>query len=429
MQNYLICNFCKKLSKDAMPNLKLKVLLSLLAAISCHSYAGGLYLYEIGTEDIGLANAGAAARAADASVIANNPAGMTRLAGQQATFAGQALYGDAVYKLDGTGKVPGADPGNVIGWFPAASAFYSHSVDDKLKLGIGMYGNFGLGTEFGEWAGKRLMTDSALLALTFQPSAAYKINEQWSVGMGIGINYGLFSLKRDALSGAKEVKDHDWASNAKLGLMYAMNQQTRLGLAYTSATKYNFQIDSSAQFNLNLPNPIPGLPDISVSKTVSLPVAAMVNTPDQVMFSAFHQIDPTWAVMANLGWQNWSAFGDSSVLAGNRTVPSSGDILQDTWHTALGVQYQANPRLRINGGVAYDSSFYKDQNNTSLTMPSGAAMRLGTGAQYALDAKSSIGAAFEYIAVDSSKVPSELFSGGYDKPKMYFFTVNYSHSF
>jgi long-chain fatty acid transport protein len=416
------------MKRNAMPNFKLKALVSVLAAISCHSYAGGLYLYEIGTEDVGLANAGAAARAADASVIANNPAGMTRLAGQQTTVAGQALYGDVVYKLDGTGKVPGADPGNIVGWFPGASAFYSHSVDDKLKLGIGMYGNFGLGTQFGEWAGKRLLTDSTLVALTFQPSAAYKIDEHWSVGLGIGINYGLFALKRDALSGAQEVKDHDWASNAKLGLMYSLNEQTRLGLAYTSATKYHFQIDSSAQFTVNLPNPIPGLPDIAVSKTVSLPIAAMVNAPNQVMFSAFHQIDPTWAVMGNLGWQNWSSFSDSSVLAGNRTIPS-GDALQDTWHSALGVQYQANSRLRINGGVAYDTSFYKDQNNSSLTMPSGAAWRLGTGAQYALDNKASIGVAFEYITMESSKVPSELFSGGYNKPKMYFLTVNYSHRF
>jgi long-subunit fatty acid transport protein len=35
--------------------------------------------YEIGTEDVGLAGAGQAARAQDASTIVTNPAGMTRL--------------------------------------------------------------------------------------------------------------------------------------------------------------------------------------------------------------------------------------------------------------------------------------------------------------------------------------------------------------
>ena len=47
--------------------------------------AGGLLLYEIGTEDVGLASAGYTARAQDASTVFTNPAGMTRLDGSQLT--------------------------------------------------------------------------------------------------------------------------------------------------------------------------------------------------------------------------------------------------------------------------------------------------------------------------------------------------------
>ena len=49
------------------------------------SQAGGLYLYEMGTSDLGLAAAGTAARAEDASTLYSNPAGMTRLTGDQVT--------------------------------------------------------------------------------------------------------------------------------------------------------------------------------------------------------------------------------------------------------------------------------------------------------------------------------------------------------
>ena len=99
--------------------------------------AGGLYLYEIGTSDLGFATAGTAARAEDASTLFGNPAGMTRLAGDQMTVGAQALYGHVKYELDGQGALTGSDPGNVIGWLPGGSAFYSHSVSDKLKVGIG----------------------------------------------------------------------------------------------------------------------------------------------------------------------------------------------------------------------------------------------------------------------------------------------------
>lgn len=106
--------------------------------------AAGIYMYEIGTADLGFAAAVTAARAEDASTLFANPAGMTRLAGDQMTLGAQALYGSVEYELDGQGALAGSGPGNVIGWFPGASAFYSHSVSDDLKLGIGAYGNFGL---------------------------------------------------------------------------------------------------------------------------------------------------------------------------------------------------------------------------------------------------------------------------------------------
>jgi long-chain fatty acid transport protein len=43
-------------------------------------YGGGLYLYEVNATEVGLAGAGWAARADDASTVFTNPAGMTRIA-------------------------------------------------------------------------------------------------------------------------------------------------------------------------------------------------------------------------------------------------------------------------------------------------------------------------------------------------------------
>lgn len=404
-------------------------LLAAAALLSAgQSPAAGLYLYEIGTEDVGLAAAGTAARAQDASTIASNPAGMTRLAGSQSTMGVQALYGDVPYRQDGTGSLSGSNPGNVVGWFPGLSSFYSHSINDKLKLGFGMWGNFGLGLHFGDWAGKTLVKDSSLVALTLQPSAAYRLDDQWSIGAGLGINYGLFSLKREAIGGEQKSSDSDWAFNGKVGVLYEPDQATRFGLAYTSATKYHFDTQANVTLSYTINNPIPGRPGITLTREFTLPLEGMVNSPQQLMFSGFHQYNPRWAIMGNLGWQDWSAYSDSTIWAANRVVPSK-ERLNDTWHAALGVQHQLNEAVRLNAGIAFDSSFYKDQNNASLTMPSGDSWRFGLGAQYRLDAKSNIGAAFEYVAVDSAHVPSSLLSGDYNNPKLYFLSVNYNLKF
>ena len=65
-------------------------------------------LYEIGTDNAGLANAGAAARAQGPSTIASNPAGMSYLPGTQITGGLQVLYGDLSFDRDsdtnGTGQ-------------------------------------------------------------------------------------------------------------------------------------------------------------------------------------------------------------------------------------------------------------------------------------------------------------------------------------
>jgi len=79
-----------------MNNAFKKIILALTIAWSTTSQAGGLYLFEIGSSDLGFSGAGTVARPEDASTIYANPSGMTRLAGNQVTIGAQILYGRAV---------------------------------------------------------------------------------------------------------------------------------------------------------------------------------------------------------------------------------------------------------------------------------------------------------------------------------------------
>ena len=75
-----------------------KIILALAVAavmltVPVTSDAGGLFLTEFGTEDVALAGAGWAARAQDASTLFKNPAGMSRLQGNQFQGGLQAMIG------------------------------------------------------------------------------------------------------------------------------------------------------------------------------------------------------------------------------------------------------------------------------------------------------------------------------------------------
>jgi long-chain fatty acid transport protein len=387
--------------------------------LAVQAHAGGLYLYEMGTEDVGLANAGSAARAQDASVVANNPAGMTRLQGSEFTFGAQALYGDVDYDLNDSSL---NNAGNVVGWQPGGSAFYSHSINDDLKVGVALYGTFGLSLIFNNnWAGRNLVTETTLTGLTLQPTVAYRLNNKWSIGAGVGINYGIFKLKRKELEinggNTNNDDDTDVAANVKLGIFFEPSEHTRLGLTYTSKVDYDFHIDTQG----TLPGP--------EQRPYSLPFNLKTNAPQQAMFSGVHVLNDKWSLLGEVGWQDWSSFSQSKVTVNNFTE-SSGLDLHDTWHGAVGTQYQLTEATRLNFGIAYDSSMYKDQDETSIAIPSGASWRFGTGVQHQLSEHSSLGAAFEYVYSETSKVsdPEEL-SGEYNNPQVYFLSANYSYRF
>src|SRR5215813_11917288 len=61
---------------------------------------GGILFYEFATPDVGLASAGFAARADDASTLFKNPAGMSRLDGVQLQAGVQGLYGSLYFTPD-----------------------------------------------------------------------------------------------------------------------------------------------------------------------------------------------------------------------------------------------------------------------------------------------------------------------------------------
>ena len=131
------------------------------------SQAGGIYLYEMGTSDLGLAAAGTAARAEDASTVYSNPAGMTELTGDQVTIGAQALSGKFDYELDRNGALSGSDPDNPVGWLPGGTHFTRTASAMTLKSALAHTVILGSVEDFGSsWAEKSILTKATLMAVT-----------------------------------------------------------------------------------------------------------------------------------------------------------------------------------------------------------------------------------------------------------------------
>src|SRR5262245_39283195 len=99
------------------------IILALVVAGITHSgsvAASGIALFEQSGSSAGNAFAGGAAVADDASTIFFNPAGLTRLKGNQFAVAGHGIYVDANYTSESatTAGAPltGGNGGNAGGW-------------------------------------------------------------------------------------------------------------------------------------------------------------------------------------------------------------------------------------------------------------------------------------------------------------------------
>ena len=140
----------------------ISALVVILAAASAQ--AGGLWLYEEATPDMGVAGAGRQAAAMDASTASGNPAGMTRLDRSQMAGGFLGFYPDTKFEVQET-NVSGGGVGNAGNFAPSATFYYVHSLKPDLKLGLGLGSYMGAGLDYGNnWAGRYY---AAVVRLTF----------------------------------------------------------------------------------------------------------------------------------------------------------------------------------------------------------------------------------------------------------------------
>lgn len=347
--------------------------------------AGGISLYEVGSADVGLAAAGYAARAQDASTVFTNPAGMTRLEGNQLSFGGQLLYGDVGY-VPGDETTPAlgtGDGGNPVEWFPGGGLFYSHSVSSDLKLGIAVTGNFGSVVEYeDDWVGRYYLQEGTLLGVSILPSIGWRATEKLSLGASLNVMYGKFDTRVAVNNlvgedGELSLDDNVWGLGANLGLLYEASPATRFGLTYNSAVDLDFE--ARTQFE-GLGPLVSAL--LSSRGLLDTDVDLGVEVPQGIMASFYHQVDTDWALLGNVGWQDWSRFGEVAVgVESNDPVSLTTELeFDDTWHVALGAQYQWSPGWLLNFGIAHDSAF-QDDDAVALALPANAAWRFGIGGQ------------------------------------------------
>lgn len=364
----------------------LNCMLGILAIwLPIKTQAGGICLYEISSANTRLASAGWSARADDPSTVFTNPAGMTRLCGPQLEANGEAIFGRVRFEPNSKTHVRGST-GRANIWLPSGSFFYTHPCKENLTLGIGSLGYFGSDLVYNHgWVGRYYVQKALLEGLSLVPAAAYKINKHWSVGAGVNIMYG-FMKQRAAVhnvldnqrDGYFNLHDCHYGFGGVFGILYEPCCTTRFGVQYLSQVRLSFH--AIPKFS----NIGPILREFLIDKgIIGSSINLHINVPQTFMFSVYHELNPCWTIMCNIGWQEWSNFERVTVSLAdlNNTTISSKIKYQDTWHGAIGIEWHYTRNITLSSGLAYDSSAISTKQRP-LDFPIGSQWRFGSGARW-----------------------------------------------
>ncbi|VGO18426.1 OmpP1/FadL family transporter [Pontiella sulfatireligans] len=421
-----------------MKNSLMFVLIAMSVIVAVSARGAGLWLYEQGTPDLGTASAGRAALGADASTAGGNPAAMTRLERSQAVLALQGLYIDARFDVDSS-TYGGGDGGNAGGVVPAGSMSYVYAATDRLRMGISAGSFFGLGLDYGDnWAGRYYVTEGEMLSVGLNPGVGYRVTDWLSAGAGftvmtatldqkVAVNNSAVPGQANMDDGQLKIKDDDVAYGYNLGLLIEPTESTRVGLTYRS--KVDLEFKDTVDLN-NIGPVLQGV--LNLSGLANKKTDIDMTLPQTVMFSAYHQLTPKWAVMGNIGWQEWSEFGKQDFTISDTTSTKVTKDLDydDTWHFALGAQYRFAPEWLWSVGTAYDTSPVDGADNRTPDLPLDRQIRVGTGLQYDVNEDVTVGCAYELLDAGKGRIKQEGgnlkgdLKGEFDTNLIHFLAVN-----
>lgn len=439
-----------------------------LALLPVSVFASG---YHFGTQSVssqGLANSNAA-EAADATVLFYNPAALVLLPGDNISAAlvtvdphigvnnAQSFNaeGMTIYGPGGDGP---ADP------VPVPQAYWSHQFNDRLYGGLGLFVPFGDRTEYqSDWIGRYNGIELDMKTITFNPQVAYKVNDRFSIGLGVSVQYmdakfrkaadfgtlassnlpacaqalaaqhvvltqtqlqqaALAMMSQPAYDGGLSYEGDDWGFGFNVGLLWQVDDTLRFGLAYRSSIEQKLEGDAKWKRPDSFANAVfANLPTVGPTVNAAWDTAIQqgldhqgftdgngivkVDTPDSLSVNMFKQIG-RFAITAD--WTHtWHDKFDELRLGFDTALPDA--VIEQDWHAtdrySAGASYRFEGLpLTLRGGIAFDESPVPDAERRIASLPDSDRTWYSIGANWSFTNGWALDAAYTYVDIKDSSM-------------------------
>lgn len=297
--------------------------------------AGGFQLFEFSNRGVAMATTGYAI-AGDASVLATNPALMTKLEGQRALAGVVAISPQTSVYVDGAKNKTKAN----VHYVPHAYYTRQLDVNQDVWFGIGLFTRYGLGTEYDkDWTGKAGLIDVMLESQSLTPTLAFKFNDDFSMAVGLELLKGGMSLSKQVGGTYIKADTEGFAVGGSLGFAYDINDDWTAGFTWRAPMRFVAEGSSSVGANHS-----------GNSQTISSYL------PSSYTVGIGYQPSDEWNIEFDViytRWENTRELEYDGLISSSSNTPLK---YKNTWRFQLGTEYWAQDWLALRFGYAYDQT-------------------------------------------------------------------------
>lgn len=335
--------------------MKLKIFI-LFAMLPCLGYAGGFQVNLQGNKQTGMGHLGTSFYLGASSTYFN-PAIMGLDSGKFSfELGGSFIISDVTYLSKETGLSEETD--NDIS--TPAYFFGTYKVNDKISVGLGVYTPYGSNVNWGkDWSGKNLIQEISLKAIYVQPTIAYTINENLSIGEGLVTAFGSFEIDRAipapiGNNNNVHLEGNETGIGFNAGVYYQVNEKLSIGLTYRSKVDIELD-DGDVTFNVD-PSLAASFPNGKFAADLPLVATSTIgfayHVSDQLMVSVEGSF-VEWGEYESLDFD----FENNTTSLADSENPRN---YEDAFIFRVGAQYLVDNKLTLRVGAYYDESPIQD---------------------------------------------------------------------
>ncbi|HGI5912167.1 TPA: long-chain fatty acid transporter FadL [Yersinia enterocolitica] len=406
-----------------------------VALVSSNVSAAGFQLNEYSAAALGRSFSGEGAVADNASVGSRNPAAMTLF--DRPSFSGGFVYVDPDVDISGTspsGKSTSAKNIAPSEWIP--NIHFIMPLNEQWAIGASGTSNYGLATEFNDdYVAGSLGGQTDLKTANLNLSAAYRLNENFSFGLGFNAVYADAKIVRhlgEAGGGllpysteVTRMEGKEWGYGWNAGVLYEVDKENRYSFTYRSKVDIDFDGDFSSQ-----------LPPPSGTGGQVIPGALTLNLPEVWEVSGYNKVAPQWAIHYSLAYTSWSQFKELKATGTNgNTLFEKQEGFHDAYRIALGTTYYYDDNWTFRTGIAFDDSPVPADNRT-ISIPDQDRFWISAGTTYAFNKDASVDVGISYMHGQNvhitEKTPTALGGTTYEfdsKGTALLYGVNFNYAF